>query len=174
LEKNKAEEPIPFTKAIANMNYDYLSVKGSQANPNGKITEKSSPKQTSSNDSLDYYTADSNFDGDEEFENIEKSEAEMKEKKNEEDWVHVAKKVFILELRRNGYLTVDRVFEDFKLGVGPSFPSILCHVLFINYSLNLLKNLKYLKNNEEPSTSSYAVGMDEDSEDDMEDDFFKV
>nr|CAD2185411.1 unnamed protein product [Meloidogyne enterolobii] len=102
------------------MDYDYLSVKGSQANPNEKITEKSSPKQTSSDDSLDYYTADSNFDGDEEFENIEKSEAEMKEKKNEEDWVHVAK-----------------------------------------------------KNNEEPSTSSYAVVMDEDS-DDMEDDFFKV
>uniref|UniRef100_A0A915LJ11 Uncharacterized protein n=1 Tax=Meloidogyne javanica TaxID=6303 RepID=A0A915LJ11_MELJA len=121
LEKNKAEEPIPFTKAITNMNYDYLSVKGSQANPNEKITEKSSPKQTSSNDSLDYYTADSNFYGDEEFENIEKSEAEMKEKKNEEDWVHVAK-----------------------------------------------------KNNEEPSTSSYAMGMDEDSEDDMEDDFFKI
>uniref|UniRef100_A0A914KTC0 Uncharacterized protein n=1 Tax=Meloidogyne incognita TaxID=6306 RepID=A0A914KTC0_MELIC len=121
LGKNKAEEPIPFTKAITNMDYDYLSVKGSQANPNEKITEKSSPKQTSSNDSLDYYTADSNFYGDEEFENIEKSEAEMKEKKNEEDWVHVAK-----------------------------------------------------KNNEEPSTSSYAMGMDEDSEDDMEDDFFKI
>ncbi|CAK5089131.1 unnamed protein product [Meloidogyne enterolobii] len=120
LEKNKAKEPIPFTKAIANMNSDYVSVKRNQANPDVKIIKKSSPKQTSSDDSLDYYTADSNFDGDEEFENIEKSEAEMKEKKNEEDWVHVAK-----------------------------------------------------KNNEEPSTSSYAVVMDEDS-DDMEDDFFKV
>jgi len=125
LEKNKAEEPIPFTKAIANMNYDYLSVKGSQANPNGKITEKSSPKQTSSNDSLDYYTADSNFYGDEEFENIEKSEAEMKEKKNEEDWVHVAKKVFILELRGNGYLTVDKGIRTFSAWSRTEFPILL-------------------------------------------------
>jgi len=122
LEKNKDEESIHFAKAIANMNDDYLSVKGSQANPKGKITEKSSPKQTSSNDSLDYYTADSNFDGDEEFENIEKSEAEMKEKKNEEDWVHVAKKVFILELKRNGYLTVAKGIGIFSVWSRTKFP----------------------------------------------------